>query len=104
MITGGGGRGSFIEGDQGGRWSLIEGDRGGGGGVTYRGVLPMHKCRVGRVLTCSWWWLHSLLLHCFRVLPSTSIIRSFNIMMSFLFMLYRNFRKLFFRYYLCFIS
>ena len=20
----------------------------------------MHKCRVGRVVTCSWWWLHSL--------------------------------------------
>ena len=19
----------------------------------------MHKCGVGRVVTCSWWWLHS---------------------------------------------
>ena len=37
--------------------------RGGGGhlervirgeGVTYRVVLPMHKCCVGRVVTCSW--------------------------------------------------
>ena len=59
LIEGDQGGGSLIEGDQGRRGSLTEGDQGGGEGVTYRGVIPMHKCCVGRVVKCTWWWLHT---------------------------------------------
>ena len=53
---------------QGGGGALIQGDHEGGGhlyrvirgeGVTYTGVLPMHKCHVGRVVIWSWWWSDS---------------------------------------------